>query len=78
MRHFNGKRMLIVQSLCLRGILVAGLGLAGCRSGEDSQRQRMLMQRPAPEFELTALDGSTVSLSSFRGKPVLLAFWAYG
>jgi cytochrome c biogenesis protein CcmG/thiol:disulfide interchange protein DsbE len=31
---------------------------------------------PAPDFTLTALDGSEVSLSDFRGQPVVLNFWA--
>lgn len=30
----------------------------------------------APDFALRALDGHTVKLSDFRGKPVLLNFWA--
>lgn len=30
----------------------------------------------APDFTLTDLGGQSVSLSSFRGKPVLLNFWA--
>ena len=32
--------------------------------------------RTAPEFELTSLDGKRVRLSDFRGKAVLLNFWA--
>jgi peroxiredoxin len=28
----------------------------------------------APDFELRDLDGNTVRLSDFRGKPVVLAF----
>jgi len=32
--------------------------------------------RPAPEFELASLDGKVVKLSDFRGKAVLLNFWA--
>jgi len=32
--------------------------------------------QPAPDFELHALDGSTVKLSDFQGKPVLLTFGA--
>jgi cytochrome c biogenesis protein CcmG/thiol:disulfide interchange protein DsbE len=31
---------------------------------------------PAPDFTLLSLDGSTVKLSEFRGKAVLLNFWA--
>lgn len=30
----------------------------------------------APDFNLTALDGTTVRLSDLRGKPVLINFWA--
>jgi cytochrome c biogenesis protein CcmG/thiol:disulfide interchange protein DsbE len=32
--------------------------------------------KPAPDFELKSLDGRTVKLSDFRGKAVLLNFWA--
>ena len=32
--------------------------------------------RPAPDFTLADLDGQPVSLSQFRGKVVLLDFWA--
>ena len=31
---------------------------------------------PAPDFQLTALDGSSVSLSELRGKAVMINFWA--
>jgi peroxiredoxin len=31
---------------------------------------------PAPNFELTTLDGRTVQLADYRGKPVLVNFWA--
>ena len=29
---------------------------------------------PAPDFELTSIEGEQVRLSSFRGKPVVLVF----
>lgn len=31
---------------------------------------------PAPNFELQSLEGEVISLAEFRGKPVLLNFWA--
>ncbi len=33
---------------------------------------------PAPEFSVTLMDSRVVSLKDFRGKPVLLNFWASG
>jgi cytochrome c biogenesis protein CcmG/thiol:disulfide interchange protein DsbE len=32
--------------------------------------------QPAPDFELKSLDGQSLKLSDFRGKAVLLNFWA--
>lgn len=31
---------------------------------------------PAPDFALPTLDGETIRLSDFKGKPVLINFWA--
>ena len=39
-------------------------------------RQRIEPGRPAPEFTLTRRDGSLVSLADYRGKVVVLDFWA--
>ncbi len=44
-----------------------------------SPRNKMVRElegKPAPVMNLVARDGKTVSLSAFRGKPVLLDFWA--
>lgn len=32
--------------------------------------------RPAPDFEVTLIDGSKVTLASLRGQVVVLNFWA--
>ena len=34
------------------------------------------LPKPAPAFSLPAIDGRTVRLKDFRGKVVLLFFWA--
>ncbi len=57
---------------------VGVLALAGCAQIEAHRYVTRMKNRPAPDFELTALDGGTVKLSDHRGSPVLLAFWAYG
>lgn len=38
--------------------------------------QRFQEKKAAPDFSLKNLDGARISLSDFRGKPVLITFWA--
>lgn len=38
--------------------------------------QNPLIGRPAPDVTLQTVDGETVSLSSLRGRPVIVNFWA--
>jgi cytochrome c biogenesis protein CcmG/thiol:disulfide interchange protein DsbE len=45
-------------------------------AGDVPQSQTPLVGKPAPDFVLENLSGQTVSLSSFKGKPVLINFWA--
>ncbi len=67
----------------MKRVGMIGLGLcllapAGCAQLEAAKFTRQVKNKPARNFELTDLDGATVRLSEFRGKPVLLAFWAFG
>ncbi|GAC1364579.1 MAG: hypothetical protein NVSMB3_13050 [Acidobacteriaceae bacterium] len=47
----------------------------GARSSEEENRPQ-LRGKAAPAFSLTTLDGKKVSLSDFKGRPVLVNFWA--
>ena len=55
-------------------MLTLGLLITGCFSEPAVAR----VGEPAPDFQLRDLDDQTVSLSDFRGRPVLLNFWATG
>jgi cytochrome c biogenesis protein CcmG/thiol:disulfide interchange protein DsbE len=35
-----------------------------------------MVNRAAPDFTLTTLEGTTISLKDFRGKPLVINFWA--
>jgi peroxiredoxin len=44
---------------------------------QESAETPALVNKPAPDFSLPALDGSTVSLANFHGKKkVVVTFWA--
>lgn len=68
-------------------VLIAGLGwisfakaVVGDRTAANNSRSPLepapVAGHPAPEFELVNLKGEIVRLSDFKGKPVILNFWA--
>lgn len=77
-------RAAVVAALLLFGaIVVAALALQGCANDEQAEagadaalagpvREGM----PAPDFTLTSLDGASVSLSDYAGRPLVVNFWA--
>jgi cytochrome c biogenesis protein CcmG/thiol:disulfide interchange protein DsbE len=63
------------------GILLLGLGWIFLSRVEADQAEEGRLSAPqigffAPDFELSALDGQTVSLRDLRGRAVILNFWA--
>jgi len=63
----------------MRGLLppslLLGLSLATASAQFPIYRESLL-DKPAPEFSARDLNGASLDLSSFRGKVVLLNFWA--
>jgi thiol-disulfide isomerase/thioredoxin len=47
------------------------------KSGTETDPSQVLMRgKKAPAFTLTTIDGKKVSLSGYKGRPVLVNFWA--
>ena len=60
----------------LAAVMIVAAG--GCTRLMERRLLGRLQGKPAPDFELTSLDGDKVKLSKLEGRPVVLAFWAYG
>lgn len=68
------KRRIII--LFISSIIVTlGLAASGCSVGWNPS-QVPEMGEVAADFHLADLDGNSVALSDFQGRPVLLNFWA--
>ena len=52
------------------------VGAVAGEGGSGSLEPAPIAGHPAPDFTLSTLDGEQVSLSDFRGQPVIINFWA--
>ena len=67
--------------VCAAVLITAGVLLSlAYRNGANSQLEQSpsaeSQERPAPDFTLPDLNGTRVSLGQFRGRPVVINFWA--
>lgn len=71
------KRNIVIFGLLI--VVIAGMILAGKfrpPSSPDRFDQANFKGKPAPDFELETLEGQKIKLSDYRGKAVVLNFWA--
>jgi len=67
--------VIIVVAMVVTVMLVFGFQMAR-RTGRGVSAGPSMKGQTAPDFTLESLEGKTVHLSDFRGKGVLLNFWA--
>ena len=67
---FSALIIVVTGLLVLLGIGLANSAPATGRSGFTR------INKPAPEFKLSLLDGGEVDLAGYRGKPIVINFWA--
>jgi peroxiredoxin len=75
----GGKRNAVVLVVVIAAVaLMLWVGVRQSRSGSPFAGPVSTMEvgKTAPDFALSALDGQTVHLSDYRGKAVVLNFWA--
>jgi peroxiredoxin len=68
--------VLIVVAMVVSVMLVFGFNMAQHSPSPEAAAAAKLQGQMAHDFTLQTLDGKTVHLSDYRGKAVLLNFWA--
>jgi peroxiredoxin len=68
--------ILVVVAMLVSLMLVFGFNMARRRGDEAREASSPPMGLMAPDFAMKSLDGKVVHLSDFRGKAVVLNFWA--
>jgi len=72
LRRKGSRSLALALVATIAFVTLAFFLLSGRGGGEEAPR----IGAQAPDFELASLDGGTVKLSNFRGKGVMINFWA--
>ena len=63
---------------CGVALAITLLAMTGCSNRKLERIRSRLINTEAKNFTLTSIDGKDVSLSDYRGKPIVLSFFAMG
>ncbi len=63
-------------ALITAGVLLSIAGRSSAISQPEDSPSPVIQERPAPDFTLPDLNGTQVSLAQFRGRPLVINFWA--
>jgi thiol-disulfide isomerase/thioredoxin len=74
--HNLRERRLAMQRAQENHVVLVPDKAGGAEQGTTDSEQPHMRGKVAPGFTLTDLDGKKVSLSDFKGRPVLVNFWA--
>jgi len=77
--NLRARRLAMQQAEANRIVLTAApanSGTAQASPSETDPPEVLMRGRKAPAFTLTTIDGKKVSLSDYKGRPVLVNFWA--
>lgn len=81
MHRYKVKRLIFLSlfAICITAILLPSGCCNGTPNAEPTPTPGLTIApkvgSQAPDFEVTTLDGGTVSLEDLKGKPILLLFW---
>ncbi|WP_055108837.1 TlpA family protein disulfide reductase [Paenibacillus ihumii] len=74
----RGLRINAVITLLLGLFAIGAIGtiIASSKDDKQTEKARLVIGKSAPDFEVTNTHGDKVALSDYRGKVVVLNFWA--
>lgn len=78
MLNFKSYKLLLILAIAglVLALVIAGLLLFKGSATESSSQPSSLIKEAAPNFTLALLDGKSFQLSDYKGKPVLINFFA--